>query len=168
MQHDTSSDEYAGLISRAVAFGIDLVAICLTVMVVGALALAVEGFFPGRIFAGLRAAITMGTAVFSGVFGIGYLLVCWSVLGQTPGMMLMGLRIVRTNGRKMTFGHALLRYVGCLLSVVPLFLGFLWILVDPRRQGWHDKLGGTCVIYVPHRAAGHNAISAVAPMTSAT
>jgi uncharacterized RDD family membrane protein YckC len=27
------------------------------------------------------------------------------------------------------------------------FLGFLWILIDNRRQGWHDKMAGTCVIY---------------------
>lgn len=165
MRREPLSDDYAGLISRIVAFGVDLVIICLTVLVVGALALALEGFFPGRIFAGVRTAITIGTAAFSAVFAIGYLVVCWALFGQTPGMMLLGLRIVRTSGRKMTFGHALLRYIGCLLSALPLFLGFLWILVDARRQGWHDKLSGTCVIYLPNRSA-RETIGHVVPLTS--
>ena len=28
-----------------------------------------------------------------------------------------------------------------------LFPGYLWVLVDNRRQGFHDKLAGTFVIY---------------------
>ncbi len=109
MRRDPPVGQYAGAISRAVAFGIDVAIISVTVLVVAALA-----------------------------------------LGETPGDMLMGLRIVRTDGKRMNLRRALLRYVGCLLAALPLFLGFLWILVDERRQGWHDKIAGTYVLYTAH------------------
>jgi uncharacterized RDD family membrane protein YckC len=157
MKRDPFVGRYAGIISRAVAFGIDLVAISLTVLVVAALALALEGFFPGRIFAGLRSAVTLGAEVFGAAFFIAYPITFWTLFGQTPGDMLMGLRIVRTDGQQMTLRRALLRYLGCLLASLPLFLGFFWILVDDRRQGWQDKLAGTCVLYVEQRVLRQDA-----------
>jgi len=78
---------------------------------------------------------------------VGYPVVFWVLLGQTPGKLLMGVRIARTNGQRLTIGRALLRYLGYWLSAIPLGLGFFWVLVDDQRQGWHDKLAGTYVIY---------------------
>jgi uncharacterized RDD family membrane protein YckC len=150
MRRDPPVGQYAGAISRAVAFGIDVAIISVTVLVVAALALTIEGFFPGRIFAGVRLAITIVTEMIGSVFAIAYPIAFWAVLGETPGDMLMGLRIVRTDGKPMNLRRALLRYVGCLLAALPLFLGFLWILVDDRRQGWHDKIAGTYVLYTVH------------------
>lgn len=150
MRRDPPVGQYAGAISRAVAFGIDLAIITLTLLVVAALALTVQGFFPGRIFAGVRLAITVATEMIGSVLAIAYPIAFWAVLGETPGDMLMGLRIVRTDGRRMNLRCALLRYVGSLLAALPLFLGFLWILVDDRRQGWHDKIAGTYVLYTVH------------------
>jgi uncharacterized RDD family membrane protein YckC len=40
-----------------------------------------------------------------------------------------------------------LRFIGCWISAIPLFFGFIWIIFDRRRQAWHDKLAGTQVIY---------------------
>jgi uncharacterized RDD family membrane protein YckC len=37
--------------------------------------------------------------------------------------------------------------IGLVLAALPLYLGFLWSLVDNRRQGLHDKVAGTCVVY---------------------
>ena len=150
MRRDPPVGQYAGAISRAVAFGIDVAIISLTVLVVAALTLTIEGFFPGRIFAGVRFAITVATEVIDSVFAIVYPIAFWAVLGETPGDMLLGLRIVRTDGRRMNLRCALLRYVGCLLAALPLFLGFLWILADDRRQGWHDKIASTYVLYTVH------------------
>jgi uncharacterized RDD family membrane protein YckC len=39
------------------------------------------------------------------------------------------------------------RYFAYLASIIPLFLGFLWIAFDKRKQGWHDKLAGTVVVH---------------------
>jgi hypothetical protein len=40
-----------------------------------------------------------------------------------------------------------LRWLGYQLCLATLGIGFLWVLVDDRRMGWHDKLARTCVIY---------------------
>ncbi|MDO9515523.1 MAG: RDD family protein [Syntrophales bacterium] len=66
--------------------------------------------------------------------------------GQTPGKRMLGLKVVKTNGEAITPGTAFLRWVGYIISKVPLFLGFIWAAFDDRKQGWHDKIAGTVVI----------------------
>src|ERR1041384_3205631 len=67
--------------------------------------------------------------------------------GQTAGMRILGVYIVRVDGRPFTMKQALLRHlVGYPLSTAAFFLGFLWMLWDPRQQGWHDKLARTIVV----------------------
>ncbi len=46
----------------------------------------------------------------------------------------------------MTFGVAFLRWVGSLISGLFLWLGYLWIAIDGRKQGWHDKIAATLVV----------------------
>jgi uncharacterized RDD family membrane protein YckC len=65
--------------------------------------------------------------------------------GQTPGKMLFRVRVTRLDGETMTMGIAFLRWAAYHLSSI-LLLGFLWVAVDPRKQGWHDKIAGTVVI----------------------
>jgi len=79
----------------------------------------------------------------------------WAERGATPGKQALGVMIVdaRTGGRP-PLGRLVLRYVGYLLSALPLLLGFFWALWDPRRQGWHDKLAGTVVVVRPSTGAG--------------
>jgi uncharacterized RDD family membrane protein YckC len=67
--------------------------------------------------------------------------------GQTAGMRILGIYIVRVDGRPFTMKQAALRHlIGYPLSTVSFFLGFLWMLWDPRQQGWHDKLARTIVV----------------------
>ena len=69
--------------------------------------------------------------------------------GQTPGKMLVGIKVVNAKGDKPDLISAALReIVGKLLSSIILYLGFLWILVDNRKQGLHDKIGSTFVVKV--------------------
>ncbi len=69
--------------------------------------------------------------------------------GQTPGKAALGIRIVKLNGARLTAWDAILRNViGYTISAFFLLLGYLWILVDGRRQGWHDKLARTVVVKV--------------------
>ncbi len=76
-----------------------------------------------------------------------YFILFWAFAnGATPGMMLLKISIVQTNGSEITFGQSVIRYVGFILSASPLFLGFIWILFDERNQGWHDKIAKTIVI----------------------
>jgi uncharacterized RDD family membrane protein YckC len=80
---------------------------------------------------------------------IGYFAFFWSLVGFTPGKAILGLKVVRSNGGKVSFGRSLLRFFAYWVSALPLFLGFLWVLWDPHRQGWHDKIAGTQVFYLP-------------------
>ena len=87
--------------------------------------------------------LTFATYVLTSVV---YDIVFWLLAGQTPGKRMLGLRILRTDGKRLRFGNALRRELGYLVSYI-FVLGFIWILFDNRRQGFHDKLGGTIVVY---------------------
>ncbi|HSE96693.1 MAG TPA: RDD family protein [Blastocatellia bacterium] len=67
--------------------------------------------------------------------------------GQSAGMRILGIRIARVDGRPFTIKDAVVRHlIGYPLSMAGFFLGFLWMLWDPRQQGWHDKLARTVVV----------------------
>ena len=67
--------------------------------------------------------------------------------GQSAGMRILGIYIVREDGKPFTIKDAAMRHlVGYPLSTVAFFLGFLWMLWDPRQQGWHDKIARTLVV----------------------
>ncbi|MBC7327127.1 RDD family protein [bacterium] len=75
-----------------------------------------------------------------------YYTVSWYKWGATWGQFLSGLRVVSIEGKPLSFQRSLLRYIGCLFSALVLGLGFLWILIDKRGQGWHDKIASTAVL----------------------
>ena len=71
----------------------------------------------------------------------------WTYYSATPGKMLFGLKVVRaSDGSNIGIGRGIGRYLGYMLSTIVLFLGFIWIGFDKRKQGWHDKLAGTVVV----------------------
>jgi uncharacterized RDD family membrane protein YckC len=74
-------------------------------------------------------------------------LLFWRAYGATPGKIAVAAKIVdaRTGAAPST-GRLALRLAGYLVSAAPLYLGFLWIAFDRRKQGWHDKIAGTVVI----------------------
>ncbi len=91
---------------------------------------------------------TLGSIVVS-ILGLLYFPFFWARGGQTPGMRVAGIRVVNDrDGSRIGWGQALLRLVGYWVSAVVFYLGFVWILVDVRRRGWHDLIAGTCVISV--------------------
>ena len=58
----------------------------------------------------------------------------------------MDLQVMQASGDAMTPGVAFLRWVGYLVSLLFFGLGYFWVIVDPRKQGWHDKIAATVVI----------------------
>ena len=67
--------------------------------------------------------------------------------GQTPGMRLFGLRVVRDrDGGPISGGQAILRLIGFWINSAVFYIGWIWIFVDARRRGWHDLIAGTVVI----------------------
>jgi uncharacterized RDD family membrane protein YckC len=82
---------------------------------------------------------------------VGYFVCFWTWQGQTPGKWVMHIKVARFDGSRIGWGSALLRYCGYIISAVILFIGFLWVGVDSRRQGLHDKIAETFVIRLPTR-----------------
>ena len=75
------------------------------------------------------------------------IIVFWVSKGATPGKLAIGARVVdaRTGGKPST-GQLIGRYLGYFVSAAPLGLGLIWVGIDARKQGWHDKLAGTVVV----------------------
>ena len=78
----------------------------------------------------------------------------WIARQATPGKMALGIRIVDAEtGGKPRNGQLVLRYFGYYVSMLPLFIGILWVAFDSRKQGWHDKIAGTVVVRTKRGAA---------------
>lgn len=146
----TPYGQYAGLATRLVAFIIDrLIVTGITTVVLFVAQFALETFgINAWLSISQLAQVILGLLVFVVIIliAVSYNLGFWLLVGQTPGKRIMGVRIVRTNGERLRFRDAVVRYVGYWVSAI-LFLGYLWILVDNRRQGFHDKMARTLVIY---------------------
>jgi uncharacterized RDD family membrane protein YckC len=86
----------------------------------------------------------------SAVLSLLYFSFFWSWMGggQTVGMRFLGLRVVGTDGQRIGYGTALIRWLGLVVSLSVLFLGVIWVAFDPHKQGWHDKAARTYVVYV--------------------
>lgn len=159
---DTSlQGQYAGFVSRLVALVIDMLLVMVTIFVIGlVLGLMLYFFGLGQTLSTLldnltsrgdfwgalvRVATFLGSFTF--VFFLYYVLMLTAAAGMTVGKALMGVRVVRMAGTPLTLSRSIRRYFAFLLAALPLFLGLVWVLIDDRRQGWHDKLSDTCVIY---------------------
>lgn len=150
MSHPPASDDtgqYAGFVTRAVAFCVDIVVVFVAVLIglgIAYLTALLVGVGTSRILS------TNGAVVFAVTAPTAFALYCsvsWSWAGKTLGMGLMGVVVVTTSGAVVRFPRALLRTVGYLLSSFVLFIGYLWVLIDPRRQAWHDKVARTLVVF---------------------
>ncbi len=72
--------------------------------------------------------------------------VMWKLRGTTVGGIVFDLHVVRVDGRPVDWETAIVRALGCFLSLCVVFLGFIWIALDPNNQAWHDKIAGTVVV----------------------
>lgn len=135
---------YSGVATRAIALATDAaVATALFMAVVGVTALI------GSLVGGLRpewlvgALLSVGWSLVAGA----YFLLFWSSTGQTPGMRLMRVRVRGPAGENPSMGRSLVRLVGLVLAIIPLFAGFIPVLFTERRRGLPDFLAGTVVLY---------------------
>lgn len=75
-------------------------------------------------------------------------IILWVKFLGTPGKLLLDCQVVHADSLKaMSVQQAALRYVAYLASIAPLLLGFLWVARDKRKQGFHDKIANTVVLY---------------------
>ncbi len=80
------------------------------------------------------------------IIGIAYFVWMNGMYGATVGKMVMKIKIVKENGSKITYADAALRYFASILSAIALLIGYLWMLWDPKKQTWHDKIAHTVVV----------------------
>lgn len=130
---------FAGPGGRLVAYIVDIIVITVAVIVVA-------------ILGGLLTVVAPVIGIFSLILGILivpliYFPYYWSSSGQTPGMKMMGIRVVRDrDGGPVTGGQAVLRLIGYWVSGAVFYLGYIWIFIDKRKRGWHDLIAGTVVV----------------------
>jgi uncharacterized RDD family membrane protein YckC len=75
----------------------------------------------------------------------------WTWRGQTPGKIVMGIKVIRTDSSPVTIPYAFLRYLGYIICTLTLCIGFIYIAFDDRKQGLHDKIADTYVVKLPVR-----------------
>ena len=149
---DSETDQ-AGLATRLVAAGIDLALLFAVYSLISSVLASLVSAIFGQPLSVLAVIILSLLGVLGGG---GFFAAFWALAGQTPGMRFLSIRLMHDGSAEITFGRAVRRVLALILALLPLGLGYLAILRDPRRRGWHDRMTGTEVIYdMVARAAPH-------------
>ena len=117
----------ATFLDRAAAFALDAILVGIAVNVLGLT--RHDGYYPLLLLA--------------------YHIAFWAWRGTTLGGIIVGLRVVRVQGTDLRFADALVRGLTAIFSIAALGIGCFWMLQDPEKQMWHDKIAGTLVVKVP-------------------
>jgi len=153
--------DYAGFWVRFLAFLIDtLILIGIVLLYNGIWGLASgAGFWGGEVadpllpdaVAGSGSSLwaVSGTILF--LIVVAYFICFWRWRGQTPGKMIMRVKVVRFDGTTIGWGGAVMRFLGYIISIMLVLSGFFWIVLDVRNQGFHDKIADTFVITIPRK-----------------
>ena len=144
---------YGGFWRRGVAFLLDkfiIYTIFFTLILLELLVFPSPSYtrhpdLPAGIWGDLTGRFPLGHSIVFLFIGMAYFTYFHGAIGQTPGKIMLKLKVSGATGKRMTYGMAFLRWIGCIISSLPLFLGFLWVAFDSRKQGWHDKIAGTVV-----------------------
>ncbi|GIK54402.1 MAG: RDD family protein [Chloroflexi bacterium] len=129
--------QYAGFATRLLAFAADQLLVIGIIVAVNSVVMLALNFFQLTVsdvfsfsgnFSGLTQlmrVLLLGLGLLLNLsFYIGYFIFFWMLVGQTPGKMLMGVRVVSVDARPLTFGQAIKRLLGYYLSLLPFFMGF--------------------------------------------
>jgi len=135
----------AGIISRAAAFVVDALLTVLGMLICSVGWGLVHAVFTGTFDTGTRLAPAAVLAVSPLVFGL-YCAIGWTLTGRTVGKALLGLRVVDRSGAHPSAMRSIVRALGYIVSSI-FWVGFIWIAVDPKREGFHDKIARTRVVY---------------------
>ena len=135
------NQEYAGFWIRFGAVLIDLVVMAIVFWIPLTLIYGEEYWVGDQIYHGFW------DLIFSYILPFVATIWFWLRFFGTPGKMALRLKIVdATTGGKLSLGQAIGRYFAYIVAAVPLLLGYIWVGIDKRKQGLHDKLAGTVVI----------------------
>jgi uncharacterized RDD family membrane protein YckC len=136
---------YAGALSRLLAYGADL--LILTVVYATALALlqfAINAATPWSVDLKTGRGLVLVGELLWAAFYFGN---SWAVFARSPGMALLGLRIVQADGSSLDRRHAIVRLITFPLGFLTLGLGFLGIIFGRTHQAIYDRIAKTAVVY---------------------
>jgi uncharacterized RDD family membrane protein YckC len=139
----SATSGFGGVATRGLALTIDLVlAHAAYLFVAGSVALIAS-------LAGDRRSGWLADSIAAAAWAVvvlTYFVVFWSSTGQTPGMRLMRLRVLAdSSGTPPSVWRSLIRFVGLILAIAPMLLGFVPVLFDGRRRALQDYIAGTTV-----------------------
>jgi len=145
--------DYAGFWIRLTAMIIDVIILIAIMRVIfGFWGMATGGGFLGSPAADPFIEVTGGTSIIGAVVWflvlVAYFLCFWGWRGQTPGKMVMKIRITRFDGSHIGWSGAVMRFLGYIISVALFLIGLIWIAFNERKQGFHDKIADTFVVRI--------------------
>ena len=111
-------------------------------------AVLIDGIIVGIVFTILLLALKGVGYALGILIGVAYFVYFEGGLtGQTPGKRALGIRVIDfATGGPIGYGRAFIRYIGRIVSEIPIFLGYFWMLWDREKQTWHDKFAGSVVV----------------------
>jgi len=142
----------AGFWLRGVAFLVDVAVV--TLLATGGAAMvwmAVQagGLFSSAPEASLEWLESAATILLTTLIAMCYFTLFVGLRGQTPGKILLRLKIIQVTGEDVGYARALVRWIGQGISFLTLGLGLLMVAFSRQKQGLHDKLVGTFVVRLP-------------------
>ena len=141
---------YAGIVTRAVAIAMDIAIVQVILFAIGVVAgLIIEAFGNVNLSGDLET-ILGAAAVWFLAFDV-YCATFWSLTGQTPGMRALGIEVTALTGERLSVRRSVVRLVGMFLAALPLFAGYLLILLRDDRRGLHDLLARSVVRYAERK-----------------
>lgn len=109
----------------------------------------IDGIILGIVFGVLVVALKSAGYALAMVISIGYYVYFeGGEKGQTLGKSATGIAVRSVDGGSIGYGRAFLRYIGRIISSIPIYLGFFWMLWDGDNQTWHDKIANSLVVKV--------------------
>ncbi len=144
---DTTHIHYAGFWRRLIAFVLDSFLFSAVIAPILLLIYGRDYFYWSSEQSGIYAVYGVADFLLTSVLPVILIIGFWVKLGATPGKLLFDCRVVDAKTlQPLSWKKALLRCLAYLASALPIYLGFVWIAFDKRKQGLHDKLAGTLVL----------------------
>jgi uncharacterized RDD family membrane protein YckC len=137
----------AGLITRLTAAAIDIALLAGALVIASALLASIIPTVFGGGEDGLGPIAIILLSLIGFLIGGSVFVTFWSLIGQTPGMRFLGIRLEAEGSREIGFSRAVRRLFAIPLSVIPLAAGYIAIIFSPTRRAWHDHIAGTAVVY---------------------
>ena len=152
--------EYAGRLHRLIAAIIDGIIVLVITSILNAIGVMDTNPFDDT------EAIAAMDSVIQAIVILAYYVVLTVTLGATLGKMALGMRVVGKDGNQAGVGPVLVREfviralgtfaalvlgetIGGLIGFAVFIIIVILVLFDERRQGLHDKIGGTFVVRAP-------------------